>query len=96
MSYDEVIMVDDGSSLYDQVGSIQTREDFVAFLHGLGHSLRVQPGDWGNQTLESYLEALAAWVEACDGFYANRGERVPQNPDWKFFGEILLAAKVYE
>jgi hypothetical protein len=84
------------SSLNDQVDSIKTRKDLAAFVHELLHHLRMNPGEWENQTLESYLEALAAWVEDCDGFYANRGETVPQDPSWKFLGEALLAAKVYE
>lgn len=82
--------------LNDQVGAIKTREDFVAFVRDLVHNLQAHPGEWENQTLESYLEALAAWVEDCDGFYANRGEKALQDPGWKFFGKVLLAAKVYE
>jgi hypothetical protein len=84
------------SSLNDQVRSIQTRQEFVAFVRELLHNLQASPGEWENPTLESYLEALAAWVEDCDGFYANRGEEVPREPSWKTLGEVLLAAKQYE
>jgi hypothetical protein len=84
------------SSLNDQVEAIRTRKEFVAFVHELLQNLQTTPGEWENQSLEDYLEALAAWVEDCDGYYANRGETVAQDPSWKFLGEALLAAKSYE
>jgi hypothetical protein len=84
------------SSLNDQVVAIKTRSELVALLHELLHNLQTTPGEWENRSLEDYLEALAAWVEDCDGYYANRGEKVPQDPSWRFLGEALLAAKIYE
>lgn len=84
------------SNLNDRLDAIKTRKEFVAFVHELLHHLQATPSEWENLSLESYLEALAAWVEDCEGFYANRGEKVPQDPNWKFLGEALLAARVYE
>jgi hypothetical protein len=84
------------SSLNDQVEAIRTRSEFVVFVHELLHHLQATPGEWENLSLENYLEALASWVEDCDGYYANRGEPVVQDPSWKFLGEALLAASVYE
>jgi hypothetical protein len=84
------------SSLNDQVEAIQTREDFVGFVRDLVRDLRANPGEWQNQTLDAFLEAVAAWVEDCDGYYRNWGKTSPQEPNWKILGEVLLAAKVYE
>jgi len=48
------------------------------------------------ENLESFLGALASWVEDMDGYYQNQGREVPPTPTWKMFGEMLAAARVYE
>ena len=46
--------------------------------------------EWENQTLESFLEAMHAWLETM-------GPRIQQEkPSWKFFELMILAAKIYE
>jgi hypothetical protein len=73
---------------------IQTRDDFVQFARDLAANLRDNPDEWTNPDLATYLAALAAWVEAMDGYFQNRGELVPEQPTWKTLGQILYAAKV--
>ena len=53
------------------------------------------PADWANQSLPDYLEALAAWLTDCDGYYANRGVPVPRN-GWEIMRVAMRAATVYE
>jgi hypothetical protein len=84
------------SNLDCKVEEIQDRPHFVEFVRDLIGDLRTNPGKWENHTLESYLEAVAAWAEDCEGYYKSRGETAPQTPSWKFLGELLLAAKLYE
>jgi hypothetical protein len=31
-----------------------------------------------------------------EGYYNNRGEAMPETPDWQTLGQMLLAARVYE
>jgi len=83
-------------TLAEQNESIKSREDFVAFVHALEGDLRDNPQSWENNTLERFLDALASWVEDMDGYYINQGKPVPQQPDWKTIGDILMAAKMYE
>jgi hypothetical protein len=45
--------------------------------------------DWENPTLESFLEAMRAWLEAM-------GPRVGDKPSWRFIQAMVQAAKVYE
>jgi ClpX C4-type zinc finger len=78
------------------VQHIHSREKLAEFVLVLLHDLRTRPDDWEHRDLESYLDALAAWVGSMDGYYQNCGEPVPTQPTWKTLGEILLAAKVYE
>jgi len=82
--------------LMEQAKKIQTRDDFVVFLHNLLRDLRECPERWENASLEAYLEAMAAWVQDMDGYYRNRGEKVPKHLTWQHLGEILLAAGIYE
>lgn len=82
--------------LNDQVSRISSREDFVAFVRALRADLEAAPGEWENDTLERFLEAVAAWTHDMDGYFRNRGEPVPKQPDWRTFGQILIAAKHYE
>ena len=46
----EVIMAALHPSLNDQIGSIQTRKDLVAFLRRLVHNLRTAPSEWENSS----------------------------------------------
>ncbi len=82
--------------LEDQVAHLQTREDFHSFLHNLLRDFKDNPKEWANDSLPSYLEALAGWVDDMDGYYQNCSEPVPIQPTWKTLGQILLAARVYE
>lgn len=83
-------------SLDQRVEAIRSRDDFVSFVRSLRSSLGAKGNGSEDRNLESYLEAIAAWVEDMDGYYENRGQPVPQQPDWKVLGEILLAATFYE
>ena len=51
---------------------------------------------WPNDSLETFLDGLAGWLEDCDGWYANRGEPAPESMDWTLFGQALEAACHYE
>jgi hypothetical protein len=83
-------------NLNEQVDAINSREEFVSFVRALLRDFKQDPGSWENDRLESFLNAIAGWVEDVDGYYSNLGEPVPDQPSWKVLGQILLAAKVYE
>lgn len=83
-------------NLSEQVSAIQTRSDLAIFIRAILRDFREAPNGWENRDLESYLEALAAWVEDMEGYYQNRGEIVPDQPVWMTLGQMLLAARIYE
>jgi hypothetical protein len=85
------------SDLTTQVETIETKADFVAFVRTLRQDFRTNDDDWQHSDIAAYLEAIAAWTEeAMDNYYTSRGQEVPQQPDWKVFANILIAASVYE
>ena len=83
-------------TLAEHNNSIGSRDDFVALVKAMSKDLRENPSTWENASLESFLEALGAWVEDMDGYYINQGKPVPTQPDWKVAADMLMAARTYE
>lgn len=84
------------SSLDEQLETVESREDFVAFLEALVSDLHTHREDWENATLEGYLDALSAWAGDMAGYFRNRGETVPESPSWRLLATMLRAARDYE
>jgi hypothetical protein len=61
---------------------VDSREGLVEFVGSLVREHRAEPARWENGDLESFLEALAGWINDSPGFWANRGEAEPSQPDW--------------
>lgn len=82
--------------LTKSVFAINSKQDFLQFFDKLITDFEEDPASWENKDLRSYLNAIYSWTQDMDGFYKNMGLPVPENVDWKTFGSILLAAKMYE
>ncbi|WP_016756316.1 hypothetical protein [Leptospira santarosai] len=80
----------------EKINSISGKDDFVEFIYKLSNDFKDNHSEWTNQDIESFLEALARWVEDSDGYYQNIGIVPPKIPDWKNVAEMLIAAKYYE
>lgn len=75
--------------IHELVNQVKSKEDLIYFLSQLRNDLNQNNRDWENQTLESYLEAMEAWLTD----YSNPP---PSQPTWKTFADILYASKIYE
>ncbi|MBA5806706.1 hypothetical protein F9883_02240 [Morganella morganii] len=75
---------------------INTRENFIQFLEFLSSNARNNMSEWENKDLPSYIESMASWVEDMEGYYLNQNLSVPENVNWTFIADILMAARVYE
>ncbi|MFD9436718.1 hypothetical protein [Streptomyces sp. NPDC060002] len=82
--------------LHESVHRVRSREDFAEFLSDALIDLREHPEDWENSTLENFLEAWGAWVGDMPGWCANRGEAIPEQPDWHLLAGMVMAARIYE
>ena len=83
--------------LAHRVDSKETFLEFVAALRADWEASRIeesaQPStpygpsarEWENPDLGRFLEAMQAWTE-------DMGERVPSQPSWRTFADILMAA----
>ena len=76
--------------------SVNSKRDFVQFVEELHADLAESPDEWENPTLDRFLEAIAAWASASDNYYRNTARPVPDNASWRFFAEVLAAARSYE
>ena len=69
--------------------STTTCKDVCEMIEKLSNDLRENPESWENPTLERYLEAMGAWLEAWD-------RKHHPEPSWELIKEMLEAAKIYE
>ena len=83
-------------SMFPDDTMVETREQFVAFVRQMEADLREGASSWENVDLPTFLEALAAWVEAMDAAYMNMKQEPPSQVNWKFFAQALAAATIYE
>ncbi len=77
--------------------SVTSREDLLHVIRAMQDDL-VGTGarEWENLTLERFLDALAGFLGGLDGYYANRGQQPPAQPDWGIFAIALVAATGYK
>jgi hypothetical protein len=83
-------------NIREQIDGIETREDLARFIRELSKECQADPNSWENNNLESFLEALAGWIEDMEGAYKNQNQPVPATPKWKTFARMLSAARYYE
>jgi len=82
--------------LISKIETIKTKKDFIDFIGLLSEDLKTNTKAWENKTLESFLEAMATWVEDMEWYYKNTNKPIPENVSWKIFADILMAARIYE
>jgi hypothetical protein len=81
-----------------KLAQIKTREDFIDFMSFFVKSIKDgEPIE--NNSVESYLDGIASWVEDMDGYYENMGiadEVKLDSMNWRVLADILVAATMYE
>ncbi|EJD0490131.1 hypothetical protein M0245_004732 [Salmonella enterica] len=75
---------------------VNTKEELIELLEFLSSNARNDLSEWENRDLPSYLGSMASWIEDMDGYYLNQKLPVPENINWSFIADILMAARVYE
>lgn len=75
---------------------IRSREELVVFVRALHQDYLRHGNEWENQTLDAFLEGLAAWMNDSEGWYRNFGKELPAAGDWTFLARALQAATTYE
>ncbi len=66
-----------------------TKDDLVKLIEEMTEELHSGNGDWENDTLVRYFDAMYAWITSS----AVRRER---DVSWDFLKRMLIAGKIYE
>lgn len=75
---------------------VATPADAVQFILSLRQELLEHPERWENDTLDRFLEAMAAWLNHAPGWFNNQGKTESPSPDWQYVAHMLAAATMYE
>ena len=73
---------------------IQTRDELIAFISDIVRDHKSNGSQCENGAVRSFLEAMASWLEDCDGYYGD--QRNVGVADWQIFADALAAARIYE
>jgi len=57
-------------------------------LRKLREDLKANPDEWQNHSLDDYLEAIAAWLDATK-------DRAPTQPSWDFIVGLFGVGKIH-
>jgi hypothetical protein len=74
-----------------------TKQEFIQFINNLKTDFIENKKQWGNTTIEVYLEAMSRYVEDIPGYYKNTNQNIDlENINWKFFSDILKRSSIYK
>jgi len=77
--------------------TIRSRDELIGHLFNLLDDHDACGDQWHNRNIYTFLQAMAAWLNDCDGYYMNTGQSVDvEQPTWQLFADALAAASVYE
>jgi hypothetical protein len=83
--------------LQEDAERVRTRQDLVVFARRLSKMSESPDPVWTNASLPDYLEALSGIAKDIDGYYKNADLAIDADqPSWRVFAEVLLAAAHYE
>ncbi|WNS46589.1 hypothetical protein [Paenibacillus sp. MMS20-IR301] len=82
--------------LHEALNKVRDREQFTEFIGLLAKDHSINSGEWENNSVEAFLEAIKSWVEDMDGYYDNNKLPLPQNINWNFIATLFYAGKLYE
>ena len=83
-------------TLPEQANSITSLEDLIIFIRAFYMDFNNNKEQWENTTLENFLEAMSAWAEDTMEHHKHLKTTDKLQLNWKFFADLLMAARVYE
>jgi hypothetical protein len=78
------------------LAKVHSHTDVARIVEQMHNDLRAHPDAWENPTLDRFLDALAASLDALVPLHTNRGETLPAQPTWQLLAEVLVMATGYE
>jgi hypothetical protein len=76
---------------------VRSRQELIDHLFHLLDDFDSVGDQWENQDAYAFLQAMAAWLNDCEGYYRNSTQAVDvEKPSWQLFADAITAASVYE
>ena len=76
--------------------NVNSQNDLAKFVEELLIDYRKNKDSWENADLDSFLEAMSAWVQDLDGYYENNELEISTLNKWRILADILMASRVYQ
>ncbi|QLE58429.1 hypothetical protein [Nostoc sp. TCL26-01] len=77
--------------------TVSSRQELAQYIRAMREDLLANPDEWENITLDSYLEALAAYVQDINNLSKNIQIQLDtEQPSWQLFADLLAGAAIYE
>jgi hypothetical protein len=74
---------------------VNTRDDLISHIFRMLDDNDAR--EWENESAYSFLQAMAAWLNDCSGYYRNIKSPVDiETPTWQIIADALTAATEYE
>ena len=73
--------------------SVKSREELIGYIYEMLEDY----DQCENRDVSTFLQAMAAWLNDCGGYYRNTGQSLNiDEPNWQLFADALTAATVYD
>ncbi|MFJ6539130.1 hypothetical protein ACIQMP_00675 [Streptomyces sp. NPDC091385] len=83
-------------NFWQDAWNVHNRNELSSFLAAASRDFAENPEAWENSDIASFLEAMGAWVQDCDGVFVRNGEPLPSADAWATVAKAVAAARVYE
>jgi len=77
--------------------AVDSRDQLIGYIFELLDDHDAVGDQWENKDIYSFLQAMAAWLDDCDGYYRKSGQSVDvEKASWQILADAMAAASVYE
>lgn len=79
---------------FEMIELIESKEQFIDFLNSLSADSIENSNEWENNSIENYLESIAAWVDSYSS--CPRNDIDWDKVDYKLIAKLFYVGKIYE
>jgi hypothetical protein len=76
---------------------VRSRDQLIGHIFHLMDDFDGAGDHWQNQDIYTFLQAMAAWLNDCEGYYRNVGQAVDvERASWQLLADAFSAGAVYQ
>lgn len=81
-------------AVFAKIETVTDKTSFLEFLNLLAEDNAQNPSEWENKTIQSFLEAMSAWIG--DFSQSDYNDIDWKQPDYQTMAKVLYMGKLYE